>query len=242
MRSFRSAATLLPLVLLAPLTGALTPASAAEQWVLTLTGGPAKGVYYDQAGPDSTPDVVRHRGRLTADGEPVADATVYLERTLVGGTPWFVEETTDAEGRYRFRTKIEGNATYRVTYDDNGDGVVTAESRTLGLKAMRDFNAGAPIVRKEKAILKGNINPGWENRVVHWERKKCRTCRWREVVKQRSGDNGSWRFAGSYPPVGEKWVYRAWLARTDTFVKSYSARMVTTTTPAREPAARTGRP
>ena len=240
MRGARSLKLLLPVLLLAPVAGVVDAASAAETSVLTIKGRPGLGVYHDDIGPDSTPDVVRHRGRLTADGAPVVGASVHLQRKLVGGEWLTVERAaeTDDEGRYVFLTAIEGNARYRASYEgDVGTAVPAAVSGVVRLKAMRDFNAD--LVEKErKAILKGDINPGWEQRIVQWQRRKCKGCDWKTIAEQRSGDNGTWRFAGAYPPVGKKWVYRAAIGATDEFVRSYSAKLVTTTTPAREPVAR----
>src|SRR5919112_19477 len=99
MRQARALALLLLVVLLAPVTGMVGTASAGEDTLLTITGQPRVGVYHDEIGPE-TPDVVRHRGRLTtAGGAPIVGATVELQRTLVGGDEASEEATTDAEGR-----------------------------------------------------------------------------------------------------------------------------------------------
>lgn len=237
MRLSRALALLLVVVLLSP-SAAFAGATAPQDTQLTITGQPKVGIYWDEIGPESTPDLVRHRGRLTtAGGAPVANAPIELHRKLVGGQ-WGVQEgETDAEGRYEFITPIVGNARYKVVYD--GDAVYEpAESGLTRLKAMRDFNA--ELVEKPKvAVFKGNINPEWENKVVKWQRKTCKTCAWRTVDQERSGDNGTWSFKGNYPPLNKKWFYRATLEGTDLFVESYSAMLITTTTPARQPAART---
>lgn len=238
MRVTQLLGVLIPLVLLAPVAGVVGTASAAESTSITITGKPRVGVFADDIGPDSTPDVVRHRGRLTtAGGAPVAGATVQLQRKLVGGEWESMNRQTDAEGRYEFLTGIEGNARYQVAYA--GDATYApSQSGQVKVKAMRDFNA--VLVKKERyALFKGNINPGWGKKVVRWERKTCKSCSWKKVDQQRSGDNGSWSFRGNYPPVNKKWTYRATIDGTDLFVRSYSARLITTTTPADRPVART---
>lgn len=240
MRLARTFTLLLFLVLLAPVTGVVGTASAAEATEITIEGKPKRGVFHDDIGPSSTPDVVRHRGRLTtAGGAPVAGALIQLHRRLVGGG-WqtFAEDAvTDEEGRYEFLSRIEGNARYRVTYA--GDPTYApSQSGEVKVKAMRDFNAQLDK-KKGYVLFKGDINPGWGNKLVRWERKTCKSCSWQKVDQQRSGDNGSWSFRGKYPPVNKKWIYRAAIDGSDLFVKSYSARLITTTIPGRQPAART---
>lgn len=235
MRPLRPLAVALPLILLAPV-GVVEAAAATEGTTLTIAGAPKRGIYHDDVGPAGARDAVQHQGRLTTDGEPVAEATVLVGRKLVGGSWEHVETTTDADGHYVVTTAIEGNARYQASYA--GDLLTSsAESSVVRLRAMRDFNAEL-VRKKRKAVLEGDLNPGWEQRAVHWERRKCKRCRWVPVDRQKSGDDGSWRFEAGYPPVGKRWVYRAWIRGTDEFVKSYSSRLVTTSTPARRAVAR----
>jgi hypothetical protein len=159
----------------------------------------------------------------------VVGATVQLQRKLVGGEWESRNTTTDVEGRYEFFSYIEGNARYQVAYA--GDATYApAQSGRVKVKAMRDFNAEL-VEKKRYALLSGDINPGWENKVVRWERKTCTSCSWKKVDQQRSGDNGSWSFRGNYPPVNKKWSYRATIDGTDLFVRSYSGRLITSTVP-----------
>ncbi len=237
MRIVRTVTLLLLLVLVAPLTGGVGTASAAEATKITISEKPKVGVFYDEVGPKSTPDVVRHQGFLTtAGGAPIANAPVVLERELAGGGMGYLEETTNAKGKYTFFSAIHGNATYRAIY--TGDATYDpATSGPVKIKAMRDFNAGL-VKKKGYVLFKGNINPEWNNKVVRWERKTCKSCKWQVVDQEKSGDTGAWSFRGNYPPLHKKWFYRASLDGTKEFVKSYSARLITTTKPARQPAAR----
>jgi hypothetical protein len=236
MRLTRAVALLVPIVLCAPVAGAVgTTASAATATQISITGTPRTAVYHDEAGP-KTPDVVQHKGKLTtADGTPVAGAEVHLERKLTG-EDWVTLEyaepqTTNAKGVYRLASYVAGNARYRVSYA--GDSIYApAVSGLAKLRAMRDFNA--VLVEKERsAVLKGNINPGWDNKIVTWERKTCKTCSWKAIDKERSGDSGRWSFSAAYPPLGKKWNYRATIPGTKDFVRSVSAGLSTTTTAAR---------
>jgi hypothetical protein len=164
---------------------------------------------------------------------------VRLWRVLVGGD-WQLQTsgTTDADGRYRFNSPIKGTAGYAVVYDGDGASYESSESKVVPLYAMRDFNA--ELVEKPRvAIFKGKINPDWNNKAVQWQRKTCKTCAWKTIDRKKSGDNGAWRFKGAYPPLNKKWFYRATLDGTKRFVKSRSAMLITTTTPARQSVART---
>ena len=241
MRSFRSLVLAVVVALLAPLVGvvALTgSASAAESTELTITGKPKRGVYNDEIGPASTPDVVQHKGRLTTTGGAgIANAEVQLQRKLVGGDWQFLDGQTDENGRYEFVTGIEGNAVYQVVFAGNAV-YAASQSGQVKVKAMRDFNAELGDKNKRGVVLKGNINPGWDEKPVQWQRKKCKTCKWSTIDSERSGKNGAWSFRGAYPPVNKKWFYRARLGKTKEFVESFSAVLITTTTPARGPAAR----
>lgn len=194
---------------------------------LSIRQSPDRGIYHDEIGPRAA-DVVEHTGRLTTtDGSPVADATVTLERRLSGETGWTAleDDTTDAQGRYTFRSDIAGNASYHVV--SGQDGLEPSASGEVLLEAMRDFNA-VLVEKDHRAVLKGNLNPGWDRKIVRWQKKRCKGCSWRTVDKARSGDHGSWRFSGQYPRLGDTWYYRARIKGTDDFVASVSAMLITT--------------
>ena len=223
-----TASLLLAVVPVAVGAGASTAVAGTETQV-SVNERPTRAVYHDEIGGDA-PDVVRHRGGLsTAGGDPLPGATVTLERRLAGGT-WSAldDKTTDEQGRYAFYSYVAGNARYRVSFA--GDPVNDpSTSGTVRLKAMRDFNAEV-VEKKQHAVLKGNINPGWGNKVVRWQKRTCATCRWRTIDKARAGKHGAWRFTGGYPPLGERWYFRATLDGTDDFVRSWSSTLVTRTT------------
>jgi hypothetical protein len=215
-------------------TGPMAATAAAENATqISISSAPKVGVYHDKAG-GQTADVARQRGALTqADGTPVAGATVTLERKLSSDADWTAlgDKTTDADGKYTFYSYVEGNAQYKVSFAGDATNA-SSESAPVRLKAMRDFNA--TVVEKTRyAVLKGNINPGWDHKVVHWQKKSCKTCTWKTVGKDRSGKNGEWSFQGAYAPVGKHWYFRATLDGADDFVKSYSDTLITTTKRAR---------
>ncbi len=225
---------LLPVVLLAPVAGVVSPAVAATTTSITIKGEPHVGIFHDDIGRKKVADVFRHKGRLTdSSGDPVDGATVHLQRRLSTEDEWrtlFFDPAvvTNENGVYTFFSYVEGNADYQVVYE--GDGVYApTTSAVQPLKAMRDFNS--ELVEKEKAaILKGKVNPDWDNKKIVWEKRSCKSCSWKQIDKGETGDHGSWAFAGAYPPVGKKWFYRASIVGTDDFVKSYSATLITTST------------
>lgn len=211
----------------------VSTASAATATQISISSAPKVGVYHDKAG-GQTADVTRQRGALTqADGTPVAGATVTLERKLSSDADWIAlgDKKTDADGRYTFYSYVEGNAQYKVSFV--GDAInAPSESLPVRLEAMRDFNA--KVVEKTRyAILKGNINPGWGRKVVHWQKKTCESCKWKTVGKDRAGKDGEWSFQGAYAPIGKHWYFRATLAKTEDFETSYSDTLITTTKRAR---------
>lgn len=242
MRFARALAASAGVVLLAPTAGAVPAASAATVTVVTINDRPDPAVYHDEVGPE-TADLVRHRGKLTTvDGGPLADAIVHLEKQLPSSDGWLrltlaEAGTTDANGGYSFLTAVEGNASYRVVFDGTPDHAPTT-SPVEALEAMRDFNA-VLVEKRSRAVLKGDLNPGWDNKVVRWQHKKCRPCRWTTVDRARAGDSGSWRFFGRYPRAGKEWFYRATINRTEQFAKSFSATLVTSTAASRSTMART---
>lgn len=210
----------------APFT-AIAPAAAAEDTKITITGKPDPAVYFDEVGPAAA-DVIRHRGKLeTAAGEPLVGETVTLTRTPANGKTATASKETGAEGRYEFLTEAQGNARYRVSYDGDEITYNDSESAVDQVNVMRDFNAR--VVKKErKAVLKGNINPGWNNKIVRWQHKRCERCKWQVIARRKTGDKGAWRFDAAYPPsVGKEWFYRATIPGDDSFIRSFSAELKT---------------
>jgi hypothetical protein len=226
---------LLPALLLAPVVGVVDSASALTSTAITINGQPRVGIFHDEIGP-KTGDVFRHKGKLTtAEGDPIDGATVYLERMLTGDDDWVrftgKDVVTNAKGVYVFFTYVERNGQYRVVYE--GDPVYApVTSDVLRHKAMRDFNPQL-VEKQHTAILKGRINPDWDNKQVVWQKRTCKTCAWKQIAKDKTGDNGSWSFPGAYPPLHKKWYYRAVVDGDADFGKSYSATLITTSTVAR---------
>jgi hypothetical protein len=211
-------------------------ASAAEATRMSAAFSHKVGVYKD-AVPQSAspaPHVVTYKGRLqTAGGENIGGATVWLTRKLASDSVQkkIEKATTGPKGHVRFDTPVKGNAKYRIVFEGN---VAHAESAStaMRLKAMRDFNAR--MVEKgsgadKRVFLRGDINPGWNNKRVSWQRKKCGSCSWRTIDTKKSGGAGAWSFRAGFPTVGKSWKFRAKIVGTDTFVASTSAVLTTQT-------------
>lgn len=233
MRTPRAAAAAVVLTAIAVLMTAAGPAAQAEGVVpttVTLARQPPDypAVFHDRIdhGAGSLPgvDVVDYQAALTAAGLPLQDAEVVLQRRLVGESEWddVGTATTGEDGTADFSTPVRGNATYQVTYA-GGVLLAPATSDPVALRAMRDLNAYIP---RGTADLKGNINPGWRRQVVSWQRRKCETCHWKTVARQRSSRSGGWRFEASLPRRGATWWFRAKVAGDPAFVPSTSSMLV----------------
>ena len=184
------------------------------------------------------PHVVTYKGLLkSADGERIGNATVWLTRKL-GSEPVqtpIEQGTTGPEGHVQFDTPVKGNAKYRILFEGN-DTYAPSVSPAMALKAMRDLNAR--MVERgsgadKRVFLKGDINPGWANKRVAWQRKTCGSCGWNTIDTKRSGSAGGWSFRAGYPKVGKTWKFRAKIAETEGFVASTSAVLITQTRYAR---------
>ncbi len=237
MRSSKTLGTVVGLLSAALVGGLLTaaPASALEPTVPTAIAVEQqfhKAVYADGVGP-KTRDRVGFAGGLSADGTPVVDATVTLERQLTTEEAYLAidTETTDKDGVAVFFTRVAGNASYRVTFAGD-DTNLPSESEPMTLKAMRDFNA-TKVTKGRKIWLKGDVNPGWGKRKVVLQRKTCGSCTWKKVRQQRTTASGGFKLRAAYPPLHKKWRFRARLKATDAFVASVSAVLKTRTVPAR---------
>lgn len=237
MRSSKTLGTVVGLLSAALVGGLLTaaPASALEPTVVTeLVAGQQfhKAVYADGVGP-KTRDRVGFAGGLSAGGEPIADATLILERQLTTEDVFVgVDELqTDEQGGAVFFTKAAGNASYRVTFAGDETNL-PAESEPMTLKVMRDFNA-SKVTKGRRIWLKGDVNPGWGKRKVILQRKTCGSCNWKKVRQQRTTASGGFKLRAAYPPLHKKWRFRAKLKATEEFVASVSAVLRTRTVPAR---------
>ena len=167
-----------------------SPAAAATSTAITINGQPRVGIFHDEIG-SKTADVFRHKGRLTTD----VRATRWTERrsTWSGCSPPTPTGCGSPRPGRRHRTptaSTRSSPTSRATRSTAWSTRATpvyapVTSDVQRLKAMRDFNS--QLVEKEQAaILKGKINPDWNNKQVVWQKRTCKTC---SVEADRQGQD-----------------------------------------------------
>lgn len=178
------------------------------------------------------------QGQVVAPGPSGGEVRVptgqaRLERQLKGQTSWAVLETDPYGDTFYFSVRAVANATYRVVYSggsydhyDTSTGTTTTydfapSSASRALWVSRDLGARAVEPRPGAHYLKGNVNPGWGNKVIRLERKKCKGCAWTVYSKQRTTSTGGYRFAVGFPRSGT-WFYRTSVPATTTHLKSTS--------------------
>jgi hypothetical protein len=170
---------------------------------------------------------------LAPDGSeaPVPDGTVRLERKLKGKTAWRGLGTdTVANETYFFSVPAVANAKYRVAYLGGSYADLTTGNTYVFLPSSaaardiwvaRDLNATDVEPKPNKFFVKGNVNPGWGDKVITLERKTCKKCAWKVYSKQRTTRTGGYRFPIAFPSSGE-WFYRVVVPATTTHLKSTS--------------------
>ena len=234
MRVSRALVPLVALLVVSfPVEGSAAVAAAPQRTTIRGEQQYHTGIYTDHIGPRVPNDRVGFAGRLlSAKGKPIPNETLTLQRRLRGQRSWTAIDKmrTGKAGSARpgwaiFHTNVVGNGRYRVRYAGDAKHA-PSHSAPMRLRAMRDLNARLVQRGKgthKKAFLRGNVNPGWAGKPIIWQRKKCRTCHWRNIAHRRTSPKiARWRFRGAYPPLHHTWFFRAKVRRTDRFVASYS--------------------
>lgn len=208
------------------------PASAVETWAtrVLIDRAPAKQLYGEGIRVSGLLQAQRPADGmwLTVDGQ-----TLQLEQRSAGSDTWAETGTqlTNASGEVEFSLSARSNSTLRIVYDggsyDETLSLHPSESAERASKVMRDLQA-EDLKKNNRIYLKGNVNPGWGGKTITLQRKTCKSCAWKVYDKQRTGDNGSWRFHTPAPRRGS-WYFRAKVAGTTEFVTSYSGRLRTWT-------------
>jgi hypothetical protein len=209
---------------------------------LVLTAGPASAIDYSYTSEVviDDPGTRTYRSALVITGQVIADdgaggggwvdgAPVTLFRQWKGAETWTEigsTATSTVDGEFVFNQVAEKNATYKVTYAgqtiaDGPDNYIVAGSESQrSVYVARDLQA-TDVQKGNRLYLKGNVNPGWGGKVIKMQRKTCKSCPWKVYDKQRTGDNGSWKFRVGAPRNGF-WYFRAQVAGTSDYLKSRS--------------------
>jgi hypothetical protein len=75
---------------------------------------------------------------------------------------------------------------------------------------------------KEKAsglFIKGNVEPGWNNKNVLIHKATCKTCAFKRVGKARTNSEGKWKFRLSAPRKGN-WFWKGFVKKAGAYGKS----------------------
>ncbi len=173
--------------------------------------------------------------------EGVAGATVELERKLRGSDTWqSVGTTVTAEPAasgydgptYTFVVKAKSSAAYRVSYDGNtppeDEKTYQPSEVKRSIGVTRDLNDKWKRDGRKYFIV-GNVNPGWERKIVTLYRKTCATCNWREYGRDRTSRTGAFALQVAFPPKPGTWSFRAKVPGDDAFNTSYSTEHQTIT-------------
>lgn len=202
-------------------------ASAAEQLTtkLTMRTSYAKLQYkktFDAAGELTAYD------STGAPRELNGPQTLTLERQFTGTSTWTPVATYSSYGSYYFSGVVAlQNATYRVTfaggtqhnYDTQSEDTLAPSSASTVIRVARTL--GDTMVKKTYvAYLKGNVNPGWNHKVIHLQKRTCAKCAWHNVDKQTTSSTGAWKF--KLGASHTKWFWRVYVDKSTQFVKSWS--------------------
>jgi hypothetical protein len=144
---------------------------------------------------------------------------VRLFRKLAGTSSWkpLGRKATGDEGRFVFKVRSKGNATYRVVF--GGNKVFQPARGETTVSVYRHFEAQLEDV---SGRFHGRVIPGYAHKRLFLEKRPCASCGWHKARSKVTGRHGSFRFTVGAPPAGRSW----WRLRTpaDTrFITSYSA-------------------
>jgi hypothetical protein len=89
-------------------------------------------------------------------------------------------------------------------------------SRELPRREMND-----EVFRNDKGwlILKGNVDPGWNNRNVQIYKRLCKACKWTLVKKTPTDRSGRWRTRIYAPPTGY-WYWKGLVPKSGAYGRS----------------------
>jgi hypothetical protein len=153
---------------------------------------------------------------------------VVLQRRAAGSTAWrpvatTAKTVTDKEGKPHYLLvgfRAAGNAGYRVVYNSQRDGVQSSTSTVRWLKVSR-IMGDRGVNRSGRLYIVGNVDPGWGNRPVVFQRRACWNCAWTYYGWAKTGAYGGFQ-KRIYAPRAGVWRYRAYVRGTTDFIQSWT--------------------
>jgi len=67
--------------------------------------------------------------------------------------------------------------------------------------------------------LKGNVDPGWNNKFVVIKKAKCDTCKFKREAKTRTNSKGKWRYLLDAPARG-CWFWKGFVKKAGQYGRS----------------------
>lgn len=159
---------------------------------------------------------------------PSGTDEVVLQRQAAGTNRWRTVTTTsktvtDKDGKPHYLLvdfAAMGNASYRLVYHSTHEGVDSSTSSTRGLKVSR-LMGDRGVNRSGRLYVVGNVDPGWANRSVTFQRRGCSTCAWKFYRRVTTNTRGGYQVQ-VYAPRQGALRYRGFVRGTTSFVPSYT--------------------
>ena len=169
-----------------------------------------------------TPTVVRGQIAYRTGGHAASvpgGKRVKLFRKMAGTSTWrpLGHQRTGDKGRFAFKVRSKGNATYRVVF--RGNKTFQPARGKTAVSVYRHFEAQLEDV---SGRFHGRVIPGYAHKRLFLEKRPCADCGWHRARSKITGRHGRFHFTVGAPTSGRYW----WRLRTpaDTrFITSYSA-------------------
>ena len=169
-----------------------------------------------------TPTVVR--GQIawkTAGGQVGAvpgHKRVKLFRKLSTGSHWkpLGRQRTGDSGKFSFKVRSKGNATYRVAFA--GNRMFQPTRGETAVSVYRHFEAQLDDV---SGRFHGNVIPGFAHKRIFLEKRPCADCGWHRARSKVTGRHGKFEFTVGAPTGGRFW-WRLRAPADSRFITSYS--------------------
>jgi hypothetical protein len=169
-----------------------------------------------------TPTVVR--GQIawkTARGQVASvpgHKRVKLFRKLATSDQWkpLGHQRTGSEGRFAFKVRSKGNATYRLAF--RGNKMFQPTRGETAVSVYRRFDAQLEDV---SGRFHGRVLPGFAHERLFLEKRPCADCGWHRARSKVTGRHGKFHFTVGAPTSGRFW-WRLRAPADARFITSYS--------------------
>lgn len=122
-------------------------------------------------------------------------------------------------------TALFGGAVGLVGPASAGSGgtvVGAAVATNSAARALPKRNLNDKLVQKPRGLfLKGNVDPGYGNKVIVLQRATCKTCNFKKYGQTRTDKDGKFSFRLGAPSKGA-WFWKAFAAKRGGYGKSWS--------------------